>query len=123
MMNRTTGGYIVMILVCGVTLWGILHVGSKLKAPTDWSGQWQWIAEGQPSVPVTIEQSGEFFHIRVGTGPSRSYTLETREDYSLLNGTDQVLVANYMFAKEGKTLHLDDQFTHRKMMLIQDAPR
>ncbi len=65
MMNRTTGGYILMILLCGSALWGILHVGSTLKAPPDLSGQWAVVETGKPDRQAVIQQSGVFVVLTV----------------------------------------------------------
>jgi hypothetical protein len=63
-MNRTTLGYFLMAVFSAGILWGILRIGSGLKAPPDWSGEWETVsADGTPR-RVTIQQSGVYFHIR-----------------------------------------------------------
>ena len=65
MINRTTGGYILMLLLCGGALWGVLHLGSSLKAPPDLSGQWAVVEAGKPDRPAVIQQSGVFVVLTV----------------------------------------------------------
>lgn len=62
-MGRPGVIYLSTMVLFVVAMWGILHVGGKLKAPPDISGQW-WIADeagvSGKQVAFTIRQSGQF---------------------------------------------------------------
>ena len=75
MKSRATLVYVIMLVACVGGLWGILRVGSGLRAPPDLSGTWE-IAPADAAVPVaadfgrtmTVDQSGRYLQVRFAGG-------------------------------------------------------
>lgn len=124
-MNRTTLGYFLMAVFAGGILWGILRVGSRLKAPPDLSGKWQ-VIDATPPREVEIQQSGVYFHIRVDAGPTKPYKLEhARGGYWLIADDElqDTLAVSYEADGSGKSLTLlDTAYDHPALALRQAAP-
>jgi len=107
-MNRTTLGYFVMIVGSAALIWGIIHLGSKLKAPPDWSGQWQIVDSGKPARNAMIYQSGVYFVLKLEGQPSESYKLRRTEDSLRLVGSHRTLAAAVDRDSWGTQLKLSD---------------
>ncbi len=105
MMNRTTGGYILMMLVCGAVLWGILHMGIKLQAPTDLSGNWAVIEPGKPNRHAVIQQSGVFAVLTVENEKPTKFRLDQMvlsEHLSKTNAGTELHLSPYRLWREAK---------------------
>lgn len=71
--------YLGTIVVMIVGLWGTVHVGQNLIAPTFIGGD--WILTAAPSEPINarIEQSGKFAHISLDGGPNTRLYLQSEQ--------------------------------------------
>jgi len=124
MVHRTTFGYFVMAVVAAAMLWGVLHLGSRLRAPFDFSGQWYVHHLDEKTVPVKIEQSGIFVHISVAQGRPKAYVLEQLDQELVLKGADQTFEVHRMGNASGDYLNLVDKSADaNSLYLVQDAPR
>jgi len=105
-MNKTTAGYIVMILGSASILWAIVHLGSRLKAPADWSGHWTVVQPSGPNPNAGIQQSGRYLVLNLPGRPPESYKLE--QEYGRLVGHERTLRASIEQGSWGTQLTLVD---------------
>lgn len=65
-MRKSQLTYVVMVLVFSLGLWGILRLGSRLRAAPDIAGEWtlSWDGTGA-ALPqrMTVNQSGKFVNV------------------------------------------------------------
>ena len=107
MLNRTTGGYILMALGSAALLWSILRLGSKQHAPPDWSGQWEVVQSANPGT-ATIMQSGVYLVLKRENEPARSYKMRINPDATLLQIGDRNYTAVLERGEQGTLLRIAD---------------
>jgi hypothetical protein len=79
-MSRAYIVYILMFAILAGGLWVILTLGHATRAPDDLSGDWQvtWtgaLPPGGDAPEMHIDQSGQFFEVRLGKRPPLSMKL------------------------------------------------
>ena len=109
-MNRTTLGYFLMAVIAAGVLWGILKFGQSLEkdAPPDWAGKWQVAEPALPPRDAEIQQSGIYFHVRVGEEPRRPYKLQRQGDQYVLAGEGNSRLADFEPGETWSSLKLTD---------------